>query len=102
MSQPDGISSPLFAMTLGNIFYFIIYGVLQVFKQSLISLRKTPLERLRAFQLLPSLSGDFFLVSCLLPRHLRNQLVSGYPKTNGVPLASVPLPPRVEVWTEKA
>lgn len=46
MSQSEGISFPLYAMTLGNIFYLIIYGVLQGFKQSLISLCKTPLERL--------------------------------------------------------
>lgn len=60
MSQSDGISSPLYAMTLGSIFYFIFYGVLQGFKQSLIP-TQNPFREV-AFQLLPSLPGEFCLV----------------------------------------
>lgn len=98
VSQSDSISSPLCAMTLGNIFYFIIYGVLQGFR---LSYPYANPSREVAFWLLPFLPGNFCLVWCLLPCHLRNQLLSDYPKANGAPLASVLLAPRVEVWTEK-
>lgn len=103
MSQSEGISSPLYAMTLAKIFNFIIYGVLEVSSpfgvQTDSHIPKQNPFRESEYQLHPPLPGDFCLVQCLLLYHLRNKLVLDHPNANRAPSASVLLAPRVEFWT---
>ena len=103
MSQSEGISSPLYVMTLASVFNFMIYGVLQVSSQFGVQtdshiLKQNPFREAE-YQLHPSLPRDFCHVRCLLLYHLRNKLVLDHPNANRAPPASVLLAAWVEYWT---